>query len=227
MQIVINPQALRAVAHFRGIKDIRPYLNGVHIEADHEHTIIVATNGTSLAAYHDHVANDVACPVRFQIPADIVALLVKGKSSASNLHLEKDELASPTWHVATQYGRLGFTPDHDAYPDWRRVFPEETNGQPCIMNPEITMAIWKAGAELGIKGIGEKGKPTVNIGLNGTVGASLAKFDVAPGLVMLFQGMKDVSDTPYVARRPSWITDTYAPKNTSVVTTDETAEDLV
>ncbi len=227
MQIQIDPRALRAVAHFRALKDIRTYLTGVHVEAGHEHTVLVATNGTAIAAHINEVPNDVPVPVRFQIPADIVALLVKGRSSASTLVFEKEELATGNWRVATQHGWLEFTPDHDRYPDWRRVIPEETNGAPCIMNPEYTMAIWKAAAEFGIKGIGQKGKPQVSVGLNGTVGASLASFDVIPGLVMAFQGMADNNPTPYVARRPSWITKTLAPTAESVVAKKDTAEDLV
>lgn len=227
MQIVINPQALRAVAHFRGIKDIRPYLNGVHIEADHEHTIIVATNGHVAAAYQDHVANDVPCPVQFRIPAEVVALLVKGKSSMALLSLEKDELTSTHWGVLTPQGRLEFAPDHDRYPDWRRVFPAETNGQPIIMPPDVVAPIWKAAAEFGIKGIGQKGKPTLNVGLNGTAGASLASIDAIPGLAMCFMGMKDVRENPYVSRRPTWLSDTFTPKSKSVMSAEELAEDLV
>lgn len=227
MRIQINPKALRAVAHFRDAKDVRPYLRGVHVEAGHEHTVLVATNGTAIAAHHSDVANDVPVPVRFQIPADIVAVLVKGKSSASTLVLEKENLAAGNWRVATQNGWLEFAPDHDNYPDWRRVMPEETNGQPCIMNPEVTMAIWKAAAEFGIRGIGQKGKPTVRVGLNGTTAPSLASFDVIPGLVMAFQGMKDDNATPFVMRRPSWVVETFAPSTASVAAKEETAEGLV
>ncbi|WP_442596365.1 hypothetical protein ACSBPU_05735 [Parapusillimonas sp. JC17] len=227
MRIQVNPKALRAVAHFRAAKDIRPYLRGVHVEASHEHTVLVATNGQALAAHHSDVANDVPVPVRFQIPADTVALLVKGRSSASTLVLEKDDLAAGTWRVATQHGWLEFAPDHDRYPDWRRVFPEVTTGEPCIMNPEVTMAIWKAAAEFGIRGLGQKGKLAVRIGLNGLAGASIAQFDVIPGLIMGFMGMSDANDTPYVMRRPSWVVGTFAPSMASVAVKDVPAESLV
>jgi DNA polymerase III sliding clamp (beta) subunit (PCNA family) len=48
MQFTIQRKQLRAILNFAAVKDIRYYLNGLHVRQDHRGTILEATDGHAL-----------------------------------------------------------------------------------------------------------------------------------------------------------------------------------
>lgn len=139
----IKTNKLAAALYCSAVKDVRYYLNGVHIEVTQSGTLhIVSTNGHSLFA--GKVENpDWAAPeplpagFTMTIPSEAIKTAIKAKSKFLTLAKIKDDLYS--------LGDVMFTPIDAKYPDWRRVAKLiEGDESPSQFNPEYLVACNKA-----------------------------------------------------------------------------------
>jgi DNA polymerase-3 subunit beta len=172
MQILIQTNALRAVATCAAKKDTRYYLNGVNVEASATETIVTATDGYTVATYRHKAENTLTKPVSFIIPGDVVDQVKGGAKSDTFLTLEQD---GDKWLL---YGHvkggmaLQFRPIDGHCPDWRRVIPKgPASREPAVFNPEFLMRFAKAAKEF------KKVFPKVEVAHNGA-GAAGVSIDV-------------------------------------------------
>ena len=133
MQISLT--VIKACLLAAGKKDIRCYLNGLHVTATH----IVGCDGHMLVAVeHKQV---VPGWVDVTVPRDRVELAIKAAGKNANLDLTADSI-----------GGIPYSPIDGNYPDWNRVIPAtipEFQGIAVQVNPELFAAAAKAASLLG------------------------------------------------------------------------------
>ena len=143
IRIPVKP--LKAVSRFMAVKDPREVLNGVQVEASEHCTLLAATNGHILGAHRCRVNNTLKAPVKFQLPAQIVAQVIKLK--VEEIKLVKDG-ANLTYTVAGT--TTTFTPGRLKFPAWRRTVPDEVSGTVGHYNPAYLATLQNAMVDLKI-----------------------------------------------------------------------------
>lgn len=195
--------ALKAVARFAGIKDIRYYLNGVYIESSPAETRLTATNGHALASYRhakpdteDTEQHNVGHCIGVIVPNDIVKTAAAWKAHLLTLtvrlvgNVEVCTLSDGCGAV------LEFKPIDGKFPDYLKVIPKAVNGEIAQYNPDY-LALCKA-AQGDI--LGKKHKQYVCVGFNGTGGPCVVDTGI-PELVAIVMPWR--VDAP--AEIPAWI----------------------
>lgn len=135
MQIRTND--LKAVLLAAGKKDIRFYLNGIHVNSRH----IVGTDGHRMHAIA-HGGDWPHDPVT--IPREVVELAVKAKTVELTLTTEA-------------LGPVSYKPVEGTYPDYMRVLPAPTSVVSGERHVDVNPEYWRD-AEKAIKLIGWKGE---------------------------------------------------------------------
>lgn len=123
MIITIPSNLFAAVSLFRGVKDIRYYLNGVYLETGPLGARLVATDGATMSVGRIAGSFPVASVI---IPESLIKLAKSGKGNLSHLDVEFDETPSETPRTVTlrTYGNTMSAPEIEGkFPDWRRVCP--------------------------------------------------------------------------------------------------------
>lgn len=111
--ITLPLRMLAAVAPAMGNKDVRYYLNGVHIEHVPDGVIAAASNGRALIAAREMLL-DVEPFAPFIMPRDTVLELLKAGRKIENFSLSEGVVAyGGTTHL--------FAPIDGKFPDWRAV----------------------------------------------------------------------------------------------------------
>lgn len=138
----IETNKLTAAIPCAGIKDIRYYLNGVHLEVTASGVVhIVSTNGHALFAGKiekpDWTGEPVPGGFTLTIPTDAIKTAAKAKTKTLTL--------TALDHGRYSLGDVMFTPIDGKYPDWRRVAKlVEGEEQPAHFNPDYLVACNKA-----------------------------------------------------------------------------------
>lgn len=129
MQIQIDAKQLRSLRHIAPKNDVRYYLNGVLVQCDNRGKYYVATDGHRLACYFDQWAEgEEPCDVEIIIPGDVIRAMKVSRHLPYCL-LSTDD--GTQWKLATLNGAaLVFTPIDGKFPDWQRIIPTETSGEP-------------------------------------------------------------------------------------------------
>lgn len=135
MQIKTND--LKAVLLAAGKKDVRYYLNGVHVNSQH----IVGTDGHRLHAIA-HGGDWPHDPVT--IPSDVVELAVKAKTLELTL-------------TPQSLGAISYKPLDGRYPDYQRVLPAPTGVVTSERYIDVNPEYWRD-AEKAIKLTGWRGE---------------------------------------------------------------------
>lgn len=133
----IKTADLKAVLLAAGKKDLRYYLNGVHVNSRH----IVGTDGSRMhvIAHGGDWPHD---PVT--IPREVVELAVKAKTLELTLTTEA-------------LGAISYKPVGGTYPDYTRVLPASSDVVTGERHVDVNPEYWRA-AEKAIKLIGWKGE---------------------------------------------------------------------
>lgn len=123
MQFTIQRKQLRAILNFAAVKDIRYYLNGLHVRQDHRGTILEATDGHALGMLRiDDSPKPVAsCIMRTE---HVKALLGSRKDGDQYIDFNVSEAGDVT---ASACGLVSTFKREDAtFPDTQRVTPKES-----------------------------------------------------------------------------------------------------
>lgn len=121
MQVTLSTASLKAALLMAAVRDVRYYLNGVHVRSDAEGFVwIEATDGHAL--YQDRATELHAGP-RFAvtIPSDIVKMATGNKAPAV-LYLERNEAV---WMLSN----IKFEPVDGKFPPFARVIPQQPSGE--------------------------------------------------------------------------------------------------
>lgn len=136
--MLINTQHIKAAIQCAATKDIRYYLNGVHIERTQAGDVhIVSTDGHVIFAGlvpAEHVQDAKPGPWRLTIPLDVVKQATKTRDHCLMLDLRTD--------APLLLGNIQFSPIDGVFPDWRRVLPSwsDVNAReqsPSLINPSL------------------------------------------------------------------------------------------
>jgi len=172
MNITISSTIFAAAALFRGIEDIRYYLNGLYLETGANGARLVGCDGHQLA-----VAKLEGCFPESSIilPGSLVAA-VKSKTKApqdvvlgfkeGHQQFEDQENAKGVFvprDITLTVGEISTTAKEldGKFPDYRRVVPSEVDGTSAQFDPSLINRINKACSILGYKSF-------VGIAYNGT-----------------------------------------------------------
>lgn len=122
MQFTIQRRQLRALLNFAAAKDIRYYLQGIHVRQDHRGTILEATDGHALGMLR---VDDTPKPVGSCIlPTESVkALLGSRKDGYLPVEFHVDGLTVTASSCATV---MTFHPVDGTFPDTVRVTPKDS-----------------------------------------------------------------------------------------------------
>lgn len=192
MQIQIDYDALRALLLVAADKDIRYYLNGIHIEVSETAIVAVATDGHSLLALPLAPADADAPRMvgSWILPRDVLDMVKPHKVGRSPLSLTVT-LCADTFEVSGQATLSGKYVD-GRFPNWRMVVPRETDGTVAQFDAEKIYVMHKVNKLLG-------GKYSVGVCHNGEKPARimLARED-AVAVVMPMHGNASFAN-------PSWL----------------------
>lgn len=114
-QFTISQSTLDAMLVLAAKKDIRYYLNGLHIEFNSQITRVIACDGCKLGIFQT-VNGDNTGAGSITIPRDVIENLPK---KAGNLAFI--ELAAGQWQIDAGLSSIKFSPCDSKYPDFRRV----------------------------------------------------------------------------------------------------------
>ena len=129
-QFAIDQNSLNAMLILAAKKDIRYYLNGLHIEFAPEFTRVVACDGHKLGIYQA-AAPDNRGYGSLTIPRDVIENLPKNAG-----FLEFTQLDANLWQLTAGSVSLKFAPCDSKYPDFRRVVDQanKTSGEAAGFN---------------------------------------------------------------------------------------------
>ena len=162
MNIKIKADILAAVSLFRGINDVRYYLNGLYLETGPKGARLVGCDGHQLAVAKIEGEFPVSSII---IPGCLVDVVRKKAKSAQFVTLDfakgnkqfKDQdnvkgIFVPR-DITLSYGETTTTSKEldGKYPDYRRVIPDKTDGTVAQFDPRLVSRIDKACSILGYK----------------------------------------------------------------------------
>jgi DNA polymerase-3 subunit beta len=182
IKVIIPIEALKTVALFASVEDVRYYLNGINLELRRSEVRLVATNGHIAGMYR--VQQDIP-----DLPHDVVTNVIIPNALLKNLKgsFVEIEIGEQIQHegykhpsnerpISINCGGVtvsGKTLD-GVYPDYYRVIPRTTSGEMAQFNPHYLAVIEKAYVAL-------HGKPRKDDFIN----AALMHNGTAPALIQL------------------------------------------
>jgi DNA polymerase-3 subunit beta len=131
-------------------KDIRERIRGVYMEASAKELRFTATNGIVMGVFRIEQDNpDITETIRCIIPAEIIAG-IKGKDNVmltiseplDERRLQRKLTLAQSWAMQTMQS----IPEE--YPDYRRIIPETTSGEPAQFDPDLLSQLKKFGKAL-------------------------------------------------------------------------------
>ena len=162
MKITIRTDIFAAVSLFRGLEDVRYYLNGIYLETGSLGARLVATDGHQLAV----AKIDGDYPKSSLILPNTLVAAVKSKSKglmAVTLeftegplqYLKKGNVEGVfvPRDITLTFGEISTTAKEldGKFPDYRRVVPEKVDSTPAQFDPRLIIRIEKACSILGYK----------------------------------------------------------------------------
>jgi DNA polymerase-3 subunit beta len=140
MQTTIEIKTIKALLHFAAKKDIRYYLQGVHIEQGATGTYAVATNGHYIAIAR--IDAQAQTPASVIVGSGQLAAAIKGAKGAAMVGAD-----GPRVTIKTTAGETTGDAVEAQYPDWRRVIRAPQTGEQAYFNPEYLATVQKAAGE--------------------------------------------------------------------------------
>lgn len=140
MQTTIQIKTIKALLHFTAKKDIRYYLQGVHIEQGPTGTYAVATNGHFIAIAR--IDTQAQTPASVIVESGQLAATIKGAKGAAMIDADGARVTIKTTAGETTAGAI-----EAKYPDWRRVIRAPQTGEQAYFNPEYLATVQKAARE--------------------------------------------------------------------------------
>lgn len=133
----IDIKTLKAVMLFAGNKDIRFYINGLHIEQSATGTLAVATNGHVIAvARIDSEAHEPATMTVHRQYIDAI------KTKYAVTFNQNDDA---TVSIQTVDSKIAVPLIDGRFPDWRRVISAKQTGEQAYFHPDYVAMVDKAG----------------------------------------------------------------------------------
>jgi len=181
-EFTVDTRVLRALLHLSGIKDLRRYLNGVHVAFTPDQTVYTATNGAVLGRVTERAANPGSAVLI--IPREVIKALrptAKVLATAALLHIDEGRKARIVQELPSGVVDLNFTGVDGVYPDCDRVIPARASGEAGNYDAELLALFTASNKELGAKHPGQ-----FKLHQNGTDGAALVSLvcDTFVGVIM-------------------------------------------
>jgi DNA polymerase III sliding clamp (beta) subunit (PCNA family) len=140
MQTTIQIKTIKALLHFTAKKDIRYYLQSVHIEQCETGTYAVATNGHFIAIAR--IDTQAQTPASVIVGSGQLAAVIKGAKGAAIIDVDGARVT-----IKTTVGETTTDAIEAKYPDWRRVIRAPQTGEQAYFNPEYLATVQKAAGE--------------------------------------------------------------------------------
>ena len=149
LKVTLNIRALRATLVAVSTEETRYYLNGINLEFTPDGVVMAATDGHRMIVlrqpYGEHAAT--AAHASVIVPRDLVAKLkVRHKVVEETTLTIADDGRLTFEHAGESYG--GARVD-GAFPDYRRVVPQDLTGEAAQYDPIYLADFAKARKELG------------------------------------------------------------------------------
>ena len=211
MKITLDHSVIKALLICVPKVDVRYYLKGVCVGARADGTVVlVATDGHRMLCYPVAVENiEALAPGEYIIPRELLEAVKPAKAGRITLPIHIDIVTAPdTRHPEDAEvvikGKTSITitgatttvgaPIDGKYPDWRRIIPASTSGEPAQYQPEYISGFGDICKLLG----GQYG-PYINY--NGNSAAVVSNLPGAFGLLMPMR--MDGDDLTYKGK-PAW-----------------------
>jgi DNA polymerase-3 subunit beta len=167
LKVTLSIRALRAVLVAVGTEETRYYLNGINLEFTPDGVIMAATDGHRMIVlrqpYGEHGATGAHASVI--VPRDLVAKLkVKHKTLDTTDLTIADDGKLTFEHAGESFG--GSRID-GSFPDYRRIVPQDLNGEAAQYNPAYLADFAKARQELTGQKADRDGKTSPIVRYNG------------------------------------------------------------
>ncbi|WP_186127571.1 hypothetical protein [Burkholderia gladioli] len=146
-RIFLTGTQLKAVHLSAAIKDVRHFLNGVHLEATRNETRLVATDGSMMVAFRAAAANELEQSIiTLTVPNEVVKQVRPAKGASDVLTIEIEG-----WRYTMVFGqlRIGFEPVAGAFPDYRRIVATKASGVVGHYDPDRLAVMKRIGNMLG------------------------------------------------------------------------------
>jgi len=197
MKITIMRDQLIAALCTAGKQDIRPYLNGVYLEATNTETRITSSDGSTLALQRADAKDDnqVDGVIRMIVPRSVLEK-IKNHKVLRTVEINDD---GGKWGIVDFDTRTNFEPVDGRFPDFLRIVPRTTNGNAAQFQPALIANFAKAAVVLGASA---KGIPNVGISHNGTDAALVSLGRDAEYIGVLMPMRPNAVQTTDTA--PSW-----------------------
>jgi len=191
--ITVKIKDIKAVSHAMANKDIRYYLNGMLVEHNGIETRLAATDGHRMHLVRiEHNTALVSEPVKYIIPRDFVAQLIKTKFSKNDIKQVTLTFSDMKVAAALPNGDEIISKLIDGvFPDYCRVIPSSLSGEDSYLKPEYALD-----AANGLIDYSENKNLTVKIKHNGMGTAVLAYGNYLALIMPVRSEFAPVSDNP-------------------------------
>lgn len=193
--ITLKIKDIKAVSHAMANKDIRYYLNGMLVEHNGIETRLAATDGHRMHLVRvEHDSALVSEPVKYIIPRDFVAQLIKTKFS-------KGDVKQVNLTFSDNMKVSAALPNGDEiisklidgmFPNYCRVIPKNPSGEYAYLKPE-----YQLDAVNGMIDYSENKDLTIKIKHNGEGAAVLAYGNYLAVIMPVRNDFAPLSDNPY------------------------------
>jgi DNA polymerase III sliding clamp (beta) subunit (PCNA family) len=131
-------------------KDIRQHIRGVYMEVSAKELRFTATNGVVMGVYRIEQNNpDITETIQCIIPAELIAGIKGSNTLTLEIGEPSDEYRLQRELTISQGGtKQSMQSIPKAYPDYRRVIPATTSGEPAQFDPDLLIQLKKFGKAL-------------------------------------------------------------------------------
>lgn len=191
--ITLKIKDIKAVSHAMANKDIRYYLNGMLVEHNGIETRLAATDGNRMHLVRvEHNSALVSEPVKYIIPRDFVAQLIKTKFLKNDIKQVTLTFSDMKVAAALPNGNEIVSKLIDGvFPDYCRVIPSSLSGEDSYLKPE-----YQLDAVNGMIDYSENKTITVKIKHNGEGAAVLAYGNYLALIMPVRNDFAPLSDNP-------------------------------
>jgi DNA polymerase-3 subunit beta len=199
LKIFVTGAALKASLLQAAKQDIRYYLNGICIETHEKETRVIASDGHRLSVVRVPAENEGVAPgTQIIIPRSTVEVMKISRASLNHALTIEGPDAGGEYRVTGGFGVAVFKAVEGRFPDYRRVVPSETNGQPAQYEATYLVDMQKAATLLGSKRV------YVRYSGNGAAVVTCEKKEIDFVGVVMPQRWQDKNGQPHVPADISW-----------------------
>jgi DNA polymerase-3 subunit beta len=196
MKIYTTLSALKAVNLLSADKDLRHYLNGVHVSATATATRLTATDGHALGMFQSDQQNEGVDFVEMIISTDVIKLLKSASKTVDTVVIETADGITGTIGAITG-AAVSFKAIDGRFPDVQRIMPKSLSGEPAQFQPYLLERFSKASKLLGSK------NGLINVAYNGA-STALVKIDATQNFIGLVMPLRPIYDATEAKMTPLW-----------------------